>query len=88
MFDDIRNFDNFNFPSRGSTYKIVSGGWILYSEPNFEGKVVVHLPGKKKIVDKNWIRNPSYMIYESLFVNIPYIYIESCNEIPPSNINN
>jgi len=53
LFDDIRNFDNFNFPSRGSTYKIVSGGWILYSEPNFEGKVLVHLPGKKKIVDKN-----------------------------------
>ena len=34
-----------NFPGRGSSYKIISGGWVLYSEPNFEGKVVIHLPG-------------------------------------------
>ena len=35
-----------NFPSRGSSYKVTSGGWVLYSEPDYQGKMVVHLPGE------------------------------------------
>jgi len=38
LYDDLPNFDLFNFPSRGSSYKVVSGGWVLYSEPNYQGK--------------------------------------------------
>ena len=45
LYEDTANFDLSNFPSRGSTYKVGSGGWLLYSEPNYQGKVVVHLPG-------------------------------------------
>ena len=46
LYGDSKNFDLCNFPSRGSTYKIGSGGWVVYAEPNFQGKFVVHLPGK------------------------------------------
>ena len=48
LYGDSQNFDFCNFPSRGSTYKIGSGGWVVYTEPNYQGKYVVHLPGKAK----------------------------------------
>ena len=31
--------------SRGSSYKVVSGGWILYSEPNYQGKATYQFGG-------------------------------------------
>ena len=27
------------YPEKGTTSKVNSGGWALYSEPNFQGKV-------------------------------------------------
>ena len=39
-----------NFSSRGSSYKVVSGGWVLYSEPNYQGKATYQFGGK---LDKN-----------------------------------
>ena len=48
LYGDTPNFDFCNFPSRGSTYKIGSGGWVVYTEPNYQGKYVVHLPGRKQ----------------------------------------
>jgi len=42
LYDDVPNFDLYNFPSRGSTYKVVSGGWVLYSEPGYQGKAILH----------------------------------------------
>ena len=38
------------FSSRGSSYKVVSGGWVLYSEPNYQGKATYQFGGK---LDKN-----------------------------------
>ena len=52
LYEDTANFDLSNFPSRGSTYKVGSGGWLLYSEPNYQGKVVVHLPGLHILIDR------------------------------------
>jgi len=46
LYNDSNNFDMSNFPSRGSSYKVTSGGWVLYSEPDYQGKMVVHLPGE------------------------------------------
>ena len=49
LYGDSQNFDFCNFPSRGSTYKIGSGGWVVYTEPNYQGRYVVHLPGIIKL---------------------------------------
>ena len=34
------------FSSRGSSYKVVSGGWVLYSEPNYQGKATYQFGGE------------------------------------------
>jgi len=40
-FGDQPNFqDRYKFPDKACTYKIASGGWALYSEPDFKGKVM------------------------------------------------
>ena len=40
LYNDVAEFSMFKFPLRASTYKVISGGWALYSEPNFQGKVM------------------------------------------------
>ena len=40
LYNDVPEFSNYKFPSRASTYKVISGGWALYSEPDFQGKVM------------------------------------------------
>jgi len=42
-YGDQPNFqDRYKFPTKASTYKVASGGWALYSEPDFKGKVMYH----------------------------------------------
>ena len=45
-FGDLPDFSNFKFPAKASTYKVVSGGWVLYSEPKYQGKVMYHFGSK------------------------------------------
>ena len=45
LYDDTPNFELSNFPSRGSSYHVISGGWVLYSEPNYQGKILIHFAG-------------------------------------------
>ena len=56
-FGDQPNFqDRYKFPDKACTYKIASGGWALYSEPDFKGKVMYQWSSKspvKKLVSHN-----------------------------------
>ena len=40
LYGDVPEFSMYKFLSRASTYKVISGGWALYGEPNFQGKVM------------------------------------------------
>ena len=46
VYDDSPHFDLSNFPSRGSSYHVNSGGWVVYAEPNYQGKCMIHVGGK------------------------------------------
>ena len=40
IYGDQAEFSMYKFPERAHTYKVNSGGWALYSEPHFQGKVM------------------------------------------------
>ena len=42
LYGDQPEFFMYKFPERATTYKVNSGGWALYSEPKFQGKVMYH----------------------------------------------
>ena len=46
LYGDQPEFFMYKFPERATTYKVNSGGWALYTEPNFQGKVMYHLGSK------------------------------------------
>ena len=46
LYGDVPEFSMYKFPSRASTYKVISGGWALYSEPDFQGKIMYHFGSK------------------------------------------
>ena len=46
LYGDTPHFDCSNFPSRGSSYHVNSGGWVVYSEPHYQGKIIIHFAGK------------------------------------------
>merc|ERR1712110_67245 len=39
---DLPEFFECKFPSRASAYRVNCGGWALYSEPFYKGKVMFH----------------------------------------------
>jgi len=41
-YGDQANFERYKFPAKAATYKVTGGGWALYSEPDFKGKVMYH----------------------------------------------
>ena len=45
-FGDQPEFFDSKFPNRASTYRVNSGGWALYTEPFFKGKVMFHYGSK------------------------------------------
>ena len=45
-YGDEAEFSRYNFPSKGTTMKAPSGGWAIYSEPNFQGKVLYQIGSK------------------------------------------
>lgn len=46
VFGDEPDFSMYNFAEKGTTAKVSSGGWALYSEPNYKGKVSYLFPSK------------------------------------------
>lgn len=44
VFGDEPDFSMYNFAEKGTTAKVSSGGWALYSEPNYKGKVSYLFP--------------------------------------------
>ena len=46
LYGDQPEFSMYKFPGRATTYKVNSGGWALYSEPHFQGKVMYHFGSK------------------------------------------
>ena len=51
LYGDQPEFFMYKFPERATTYKVNSGGWALYTEPNFQGKVMYHLGSKFLIIN-------------------------------------
>ena len=49
-YGDEAEFSRYNFPSKGTTVKAPSGGWVIYSEPNFQGKVLYQIGSKFAII--------------------------------------
>ncbi len=43
LFGDEYDFELHNFPEKATTTKVCSGGWALYSEPDFKGKVLYQM---------------------------------------------
>ena len=41
-YGDQSNFDRYKFPAKASTYKVTGGGWAMYAEADFKGKVMYH----------------------------------------------
>lgn len=46
LYGDTPHFDCSNFASRGSSYHVNSGGWVVYSEPHYQGKIIIHFAGE------------------------------------------
>jgi len=46
VYDDTPHFDLSNLPSRASSYHVDSGGWVIYAEPNYQGKSMIHFGGE------------------------------------------
>ncbi len=46
VYGDEAEFSMYKFPLRASTYKVISGGWALYSEQDFKGKIMYHFGSK------------------------------------------
>lgn len=66
LYGDQPEFFMYKFPERATTYKVNSGGWALYSEPNFQGKVMYHLGNDLLSNDPPNKENP----YKSFFTQI------------------
>lgn len=66
LYGDQPEFSMYKFPSRASTYKVNSGGWALYSEPQFTGKVMYHFGNELLSNDPPNKDNP----YKSFFTQI------------------
>ena len=64
LYGDQPEFFMYKFPERATTYKVNSGGWALYTEPNFQGKVMYHLGSKFFIINLEVVD----IYYYSLFV--------------------
>ena len=45
VFDGSVNFMCFNIQDKPSSYVVMNGGWAIYSEANFKGKVMYHHDG-------------------------------------------
>jgi hypothetical protein len=54
LYGDQPEFFMYKFPERATTYKVNSGGWALYTEPNFQGKVMYHLGSKFSLLIFKW----------------------------------
>ena len=54
LYGDQPEFFMYKFPERATTYKVNSGGWALYTEPNFQGKVMYHLGSKFSLLFLNF----------------------------------
>jgi len=67
FYDDVPNFDQYSFPIRGSSYKIVSGGWVLYSEPNYQGKIIFHVAEDCLSNDPADPKDPTYKQWAAQF---------------------
>ena len=46
VYGDQSEFFMYKFPEKGTTYKVNSGGWALYAEKDFQGKVMYHFGSK------------------------------------------
>ncbi|XP_071746135.1 uncharacterized protein [Lepeophtheirus salmonis] len=42
---DTSSFSSYSFPLKAATYKVNKGGWAIYSDPNYEGKVMYQING-------------------------------------------
>ena len=51
VYGDQPEFSMYKFPEKGTTYKVNSGGWALYAEKDFQGKVMYHWGSKFAICD-------------------------------------
>ena len=66
LYGDQPEFSMYKFPERATTYKVNSGGWALYSEPDFQGKVMYHFGNELLSNDPPNKDNP----YKSFFTQI------------------
>lgn len=66
LYGDQPEFSMYKFPERATTYKINSGGWAMYSEPHFQGKVMYHFGNELLSNDPPSKDNP----YKSFFTQI------------------
>ena len=78
LYGDTPHFDCSNFPSRGSSYHVNSGGWVVYSEPHYQGKIIIHFAGK--LLYYYYSFSKLFIIYNLLW---PWLSI-SCGWAVPS----
>ena len=66
MFGDEPDFSLYNFTEKAMTAKVMSGGWAIYTEPNFKGKVLYQLGSKLKDANRR-LRKSSVSFRRSSF---------------------
>ena len=54
VYGDQSEFFMYKFPEKGTTYKVNSGGWALYAEKDFQGKVMYHFGSKFQILSEDF----------------------------------
>ena len=79
LYGDQAEFSMYKFPERSTTYKVNSGGWALYSEPHFQGKVMYQFGSKYR--ERGWV------IFYNCSLTLLFFLAELVSNDPPNKEN-